>query len=128
MFWIILSILLLLVLIVLSYDFLDNAIDWFGRIKIGTIYDTGEWRNATRKVIVKWLSKGAPKVSKDERNRLKLINDIQNIGKINSISYWQDAALLKAANGMNDGYMQENVGELLNKYIDIFKGEWKTAP
>jgi hypothetical protein len=29
---------------------------------------------------------------------------------------------------MNDGYMQENVGELLNKYIDIFKGEWKTAP
>ena len=42
-------ILLLIVIFVLCFDFLDVALDWLGRIKIGSITDDGEWKQATQK-------------------------------------------------------------------------------
>ena len=90
-------ILLLLVIFVLCFDFFDPALTWLGRIKIGTITDDNEWKNATHKVIDKWLDGRTPKVPTDEKKRLKLISVIKDFGKVESTAYWQDAAVVKAA-------------------------------
>ena len=89
-------ILLLIIIFVLCFDFLDVALNWLGRIKIGTITDDGEWKQATQKVIDRWLNSRTPKVPTDEKKRLRLISVIKNIGKVESTAYWQDAAVLKA--------------------------------
>ncbi len=119
-------ILLLIVIFVLCFDFLDAAFNWLGRIKIGTITDDGEWTSATRKVIDKWLDKGTPKLPLNENKRLKLVSVIKNIGKVESTAYWQDAAVLKAASAMGD--RDEGVFNLLDKYIETESGNWKAEP
>ena len=70
-------ILLLIVIFVLCFDFLDVALDWLGRIKIGSITDDGEWKQATQKVIDRWLNSRTPKVPTDEKKRLRLISAIK---------------------------------------------------
>ena len=99
---ILIIILLLIVLGLLGFDFLDAALNWFGRIKIGTITDDGEWLKATQKVIDRWIDGWMPKVPVDENRRLRLISKIKNIGKIESTAYWQDAAVLKAASAIGN--------------------------
>ncbi|MBP3939546.1 MAG: glycoside hydrolase family 88 protein [Clostridia bacterium] len=119
-------ILLLIVIFVLCFDFLDAVLNWLGRIKIGTITDDGEWTSATRKVIDKWLNKGTPKLPLNDNKRLKLFSAIKNIGKTESTAYWQDAAVLKAASAMGD--RDEGVFRLLDRYIETESGKWKTEP
>lgn len=119
-------ILLLLVLFVLCFDFVDPFLTWLGRIKIGTITDDGEWKKATRKVIDRWLDSKAPKVPTDEKKRLKLISEIKNIGKVESTAYWQDAALIKAATAMGD--RDEGVFRVIDAYIDTQSGQWEEKP
>ncbi len=123
---IVIIILLLIALIVLGFDFLDSVLDWFGRIKIGTITDDGEWKKSTEKVIEKWLDSGAPKVPVNENKRMKLVHKIKNFGKVESTAYWQDAAVLKAATAA--GNMDESVFVLLDRYIDTDNGNWKLPP
>lgn len=123
---IVIIILLLIALIVLGFDFLDSVLDWFGRIKIGTITDDGEWKKSTEKVIEKWLDSGTPKVPINENKRLKLVHKIKNFGKVESTAYWQDAAVLKAATAA--GNMDESVFVLLDRYIDTDNGNWKLPP
>lgn len=119
-------ILLLIVIFVLCFDFLDAAVNWLGRIKIGSITDDDEWNSAIRKVIDKWLNKGTPKLPVNENKRLKLVSAIRNIGKVESTAYWQDAAVLKAASVMGD--RDEGVFNLLDKYIETESGCWKDEP
>ena len=123
---IVIIILLLIVVIVLGYDFLDTGLNWFGRIKIGTITDDKEWRLATQKAIDKWLDGWIPKLPTNENKRLKLLDKIKNIGKVESTAYWQDAALIKAASSMKD--RDEGVFRTLDAYIDTENGEWKVKP
>lgn len=119
-------ILLLIALIVLGFDFLDTALNWLGRIKIGTITDDAEWIKATRKVIDRWLDGRMPKVPVDENRRLKIIYKIKNIGKTESTAYWQDAAVLKAASAI--GNRDEGAFRILDAYIDSDTGEWESKP
>jgi unsaturated rhamnogalacturonyl hydrolase len=114
------------VLVLLGFDFLDTALNWLGRIKIGTITDDKEWKKSIEKVIEKWLESGTPKVPVDENRRLKLVHKIKNIGKLESTAYWQDAAILKAATSV--GSMDESVFVLLDRYIDTDNGNWKVQP
>lgn len=123
---ILIIVLLLIVLVLLGFDFLDTALNWLGRIKIGTITDDKEWKKSTEKVIEKWLESGTPKVPVDENRRLKLVHKIKNIGKLESTAYWQDAAILKAATSA--GNMDESVFVLLDRYIDTDNGNWKVQP
>ncbi len=119
-------ILLLLIIFVLCFDFMDPVMTWLGRIKIGTITDDKEWKKATQKVIDRWLDGYTPKVPTNENKRLKLFSAIKSIGKVESTEYWQDAAVLKAATAM--GERDEGVFRLLDKYIDMESGEWETKP
>ena len=119
-------VLLLIALIILGFDFLDSVLNWFGRIKIGTITDDGEWIKATQKVIDRWLDGWMPKVPTDENKRLRLISKIKNIGKIESTVYWQDAAVLKAASAI--GNRDEGAFRILDAYIDSDTGEWESKP
>lgn len=124
MFWIILSILLLICVIFLGYDHIDTLKNWLGRIKIGSAGGREAWRG----VIIKWLDKGAPAVPVDENKSFKLIDDIKSIGKVSTTAYWQDAAVLKAATAMDGDYIHESIAILTEKYTDPFSGEWKTEP
>ena len=128
MFWIILSFLLLIALIVFAFDYKDSLMNWLGRIKIGSAYDDNQWKNQIQAVIIKWLSRGTPKVPLNEDKQFKLIDTVKNIGKVSSVSYWQDAAVLKAANQMSGNDAKESTANLLERYIDIFEGEWKITP
>lgn len=119
-------ILLLIVIFVLCFDFLDPALNWYGRIKIGTIADDNEWTKVTRKVIDKWLNRGTPELPLNENKRLRLFSMIKNAGKVSSTAYWQDAAVLKAASAMGD--RDEGVFRLLDNYIETESGEWKKTP
>lgn len=119
-------ILLLIVIFVLCFDFLDSVLNWAGRIKIGSISGDNEWTSATRKVIDKWLNRGTPELPLNENKRFRLFSLIKNIGKVKSTAYWQDAAVLKAASLMGD--RDEGVFRLLDNYIDTKSGEWKKEP
>lgn len=121
-----LVIILAVVLAVLAYDFFGTAANWFGRIKIGSAAED-EWTEITRGVILKWLDNGVPKVEKNEKSRLKLIEKIKDGKKVSSIAYWQTAAVIKAA-GMMESCPPQKIQRLAEEYIDIFTGEWKTPP
>ncbi len=118
-------ILLLVALAILGFDYLDMLLNWIGRIKIGTIYDDGEWKKATEKVILRWLN-GAPSLPINENKRFRLFSLIKNRKNTASTAYWQDAAILKAASLADDS--QEGVMSLFDKYIDVESGEWVEKP
>lgn len=128
MFAVFFSILLLAVLAVIAYDFLPDALNWFWRIKIGRFYDYEEWIDSVKDVNLKWLLKGAPRVPKNENQRLKLIDEIKNRKSVSSICCWQDAALLKAATEKCGSGTRESVNALVDRYIDSVSGEWKVKP
>lgn len=128
MFAAVLSVILLMIIAVLLYDFLSDFLNWFGRIKIGRITDDSEWINSVREVVADWLTKGAPEVPKNENRRLKLIEKIKNRKKVSPICCWQDAALLKAATEKIDDAAAECVGALMERYIDGLTREWKIKP
>lgn len=119
-------ILLLVALIILGFDYLDLFVNWLGRIKIGSISDKSEWKQATQSVILKWLESGTPKLPVNENKKFRLIALIKNFKKIESTAYWQDAAVLKAA-GVTDGG-EEGAFALVDRYIDSESGKWKTPP
>lgn len=123
---IIIILLLLIALSILAFDYFDIFLNWFGRIKIGTIQDDSEWNKATEKVIEKWLSSGAPGLPVNENKRLRIIDAVKNSGKIVSTAYWQDAAVLKAASSMKD--VDAGIIDLLERYIDTESGNWKSKP
>lgn len=123
---IVIIILLLVVVFVLGFDFLDSFINWLGRIKIGTITDDHEWKQATEKVIDRWLDGYTPKVPTNANKRLKLISTVKNIGKVESTDYWQKAAVIKAASSLGD--RDEGVFRILDEFIDTESGKWTKTP
>ncbi len=118
-------IILLIAVVILGFDYLDTFLNWLGRVKIGSIHGDDEWKNATEKIIIKWLN-GAPKVPVNENKKFKLISLIKNGTKIDSTAYWQDASVLKAADKIDDS--DEGIIALLDKYIVLESGEWKDEP
>lgn len=119
-------ILLLAVLVVVGFDYLDIFLNWFGRIKIGSIDNKKEWKAATERVIVRWLESGTPRLPVNENKKFRLISVIRNGKKVESTAYWQDAAVLKAAGSVNGG--EEGAFALLDRYIDIDSGKWLVNP
>lgn len=119
-------ILLLVVLIVLGFDYLDTFMNWLGRIKIGTIGSKKEWKEATQAVVLKWLESGTPKLPTNENKKFKLISTLKNFKKIESTAYWQDASVLKAADGIDGS--EEGIFALLDRYIDTDSGKWRVSP
>lgn len=128
MFGTVLAILFFIALIVLLFDFWDDFYNWFMRIKIGRISDLNEWKNAVKRVNTKWIFKGAPVVPKDENQRLKLYNTIKNVKRDSSITFWQDASLLKGISDNDNESEKQAAEKLLERYIDVFTGEWKKEP
>lgn len=123
---IVIILLLLIALIILGFDYIGIFANWIGRIKIGTIQDDGEWKEATRKVVIRWLDKGTPKLPVNENKKLRIFDAVKNVGKVESTSYWQDAAILKAASGIKDS--DAEIFSLLERYIDTDNGKWKKDP
>lgn len=119
-------ILLLIVLVILGFDYFDIFLNWLGRIKIGSIGDTKEWKAATQKVILKWLKSGTPKLPTNENKKFKLISIIKSLKKVESTAYWQDAAVLKAAESIDGS--EEGIFALLDRYIDTDSGKWINPP
>lgn len=119
-------ILLLIVVFILCFDFLDIFLNWLGRIKIGSISSDDEWKTATVRVIDKWLNKGTPKLPLNENERFKLFRMIKNTGRVESTAYWQEASVVKAASAIGD--RDEGVFRILDKYIDTISGQWKAKP
>lgn len=52
---------LLIIIAILGYDLWEDFLTWLGRIKIGRLTDS-EWHDKTRKILLKWISKGTPEV------------------------------------------------------------------
>lgn len=119
---------LLIILAVLLYDFLPDFLNWFGRIKIGSFSDFEEWADSVKQVNIRWLANGAPDVPKNENQRLKLIKLIKDAKKQSTVSYWQDAALLKGAVASDNDSEREAEESLIERYIDIGTGEWEEIP
>lgn len=93
----IIIILLLIIIVVLGYEQWETFLTWLGRIKIGQLSDA-EWLEKTKDVLRKWLKKGAPEVTVNDSRNTNFIKKINDYGKLTSVTYWQDASLLKAAN------------------------------
>lgn len=123
---VVIILLLLVVLVILSFDYIDIVLNWIGRIKIGAVQDDGDWKEATEKVVEKWLNSGTPKLPVNENKKIRIIDVIKNKGKVTSTAYWQDAATLKAASAMND--VDEGIFNLLERYIDTDNGKWRKEP
>lgn len=119
-------ILLVAVIVVLGFDYLDILLNWLGRIKIGSIGNKKEWKSATEKVIIKWLESGTPKLPVNENKKFRLISLIRNGKKVDSTAYWQDAAVLKAASAVKGS--EKGVFALLDRYIDTDSGKWLVNP
>lgn len=117
---------LVIVLVILGFDYLDVLLNWFGRIKIGSISNKDEWESATGKIIVKWLESGTPGLPVNENQKFKLISLIRKGKSVESTAYWQDAAALKAASAVDD--CEEGVFSLLDRYIDTDSGKWIVPP
>lgn len=128
MIWIVITVILLIVLAVLLFDFVPDFLNWTGRIGIGKITDDSQWLDKVRNVNMKWVSSGVPKVPYDENKRLKLVETVKNFGKISTVSYWQEAALLKAATQACSDEVNDDVNDLVLRYIDDISGEWKVEP
>jgi len=128
LFWVILSILLLIVLAALLFDYYDLFLNWFGRIKIGQYRSTDEWEKSVKNVIIKWSASGAPKLNVNENKKLRVIDFAKEKinGTIQSTAYWQDASILKAASAMKDSKIDYN--SFVERYIDIETGEWLEEP
>ena len=126
MFFILLSVILIIVLIGLLFDYFDLIKNWFGRIKIGQYTENAEWEEAVKKIIVKWSVNGAPKVCVNENKKLKVADFVKEKinGKISAPSYWQEAAVLKAANEMGD----IDCNDFVERFINIETGEWIVKP
>ena len=92
-------ILLLIIIAILGYDTWEDLFTWLSRIKIGQLPEN-EWREKTQKILLKWIVKGAPEVCINDNRKVNFIKKINEYGKITSVTYWQDAALLKAADGI----------------------------
>ncbi len=118
-------ILLLIVLVVLGFDYIDIFLNWLGRIKIGSITDSDEWNGATQFIVDKWLESGTPELPVNENKKFRLITLIKNFRKIEATAYWQDAAVLKAADATPGG--DEGAFSLLERYIDD-SGNWIVPP
>lgn len=119
-------IVLLLVIAVLGYDLWDEFWVWLSRIKVGRLpYE--EWKRKTRSVLGNWLRKGAPEVPIRENEAVRFIKKINNYGKITSVTYWQDAALLKAASSTDCDFESESEG-FVARYINPMTGEWRIMP
>lgn len=119
-------ILLLIIIAILGYDMWEEFFTWLGRIKIGQLSDN-EWREKTQKVLLKWIVKGAPEVRINDNRKSNFIKKLNEYGKITSVTYWQDAALLKAADGMKKDAGSE-INGLASRYISTDDGEWKILP
>lgn len=119
-------ILLLIIIAILGYDVWENFLTWLGRIKIGQLEDF-EWHKKTRKILLKWLDKGAPEVLINDNKKVNFFKKINDYGKITSVTYWQDASLLKAANNMKEN-VETEVRNLAERYIPGNEGEWKILP
>lgn len=128
MFSTIIAILLFIALIIVLFDYSDDFINWIMRIKIGRYSDYGEWVNAVKSVNTRWLSKGAPTVPKNENRRFKLLDMIKNHKKGSSVGFWQDAALLKGISADENEDEKNAAEKLMERYIDVFTGEWKKPP
>lgn len=118
-------ILLLILIAIFGYELWAQFFTWLGRIKIGQLTDF-EWHEKTRKILLKWMVKGAPEVLTNDNKKINFIKKINDYGKITSVTYWQDASLLKAANGMEENVGAEVTG-LASRYISE-DGEWRVLP
>lgn len=119
-----LFILLLIALAFLLYDYLPDFLNWIGRIKIGSITDDEQWLEAVKNINRKWMTGGTPKLVKDENKKLQLVEKIRNINRISPTCYWQEAALLKAA----DEDDKSGAADLEERFIDLSTGEWIVNP
>lgn len=122
------AVIFLIIIAVFLYDFLQDFLNWFGRIKIGQQHNDELWINSLREVNLRWASRGAPSVPKNENQRLKLVDDIKNIKKTTSIAYWQEAAVLKATTPSCGDDAAESAINLIERFIDAQTGEWKIEP
>lgn len=125
---IVLIVLFLIAVVFLACDFVPDFLNWFGRIKIGQVNDDKLWIESLKKVLLKWIGTGAPNVPKNENRRLILLEKIKSRKTVSPICYWQDAALLKAADSDCGAEINEAVGNLSDRYIDNLSGNWKTEP
>lgn len=122
----IIIILLLIIVFILGYEQWETFLAWLGRIKIGQLSEA-EWLEKTKEVLRKWLKKGAPEVTVNDSRNTNFIKKINDYGKLTSVTYWQDASLLKAANCFGEE-MSEEVKSLISRYIHPDDGEWKVVP
>ncbi len=114
-----LLVLLILLLTVLSFDAVPMAIDFFKRIKIGTLRDE-EWFNAAADSAVKWSVRGLPVVPKIAGKRFGIVDRIKGDYKSSTIQSWQAGSVLLGVDEI-DSYA---AAQWAMKFIDPETGEW----
>ncbi|MCL2507590.1 MAG: glycoside hydrolase family 88 protein [Oscillospiraceae bacterium] len=111
--YILFFILLFLTVTALAFDAAPLFRRWFGRIKIGWWDGEREWREAVKKVTVKWLLK-TPTMPVSDNARLTVIDRARGTYKSKKLQSWQEAALLMALNGCAE---EPGVSAAIRTYI-----------
>ena len=125
-----LTILILIALLVVLFDFIPQINTWQSRIKIGQFSDKEIWQQKVLQVSKKWLTQ-TPTIKLTDNNRLIIFDILKGNYKRNSIQSWQEAALLL---GLND-YAIKNIDAKISIQINNFiqskfdsSGNWKVLP
>ena len=123
-------ILIIIVLLILSIDYIPQLNTWQSRIHIGRHPDSLSWHNKVLEKSKQWL-RNTPTIKLTDNNRLIIIDILKGNYKRAAIQSWQEAALLL---GLYEKYKKTNDSSLkkeILKYVDSKidqTGHWKQLP
>jgi unsaturated rhamnogalacturonyl hydrolase len=123
-------ILLAVIVVVLSIDFIPQLDVWQSRIKIGRWNDRDTWRKKLSEKSLQWLKK-TPVIKLTDNNRLIVIDILRGNYKRNAIQHWQQAALVLGLIRQFEKTGDENVKKSIDQFIDSkidTSGNWKQTP
>lgn len=107
---IILSILLIAVLAIVSFDFIPFFADMFGRRGMGGFSSREEWLEKAEGICENWLENGLPVVPKNAEKKYAFFELVKGEGKVETIQRWQEASVLLAVNEADS----EKAAEFIN--------------
>jgi len=125
-----LLLLLFLVVLVLSFDFIPQFDTWQRRIKIGRFTSEADWKEKVKNCSIQWLKK-TPTIKVTDNNRLIIIDILKGNYKRNAIQSWQEASLLLGLNEYRKATNDKAINTSINSFVASklsSNGHWIIKP
>lgn len=122
--------LLFLIVLVVSFDFIPQLNTWQSRIKIGRFSNDEVWKEKVKTIAVRWL-KQTPTIKVTDNNRLIIIDILRGNYKRNTIQSWQEAALLLGLNEYKSTTQNKEISNSINTFVTSkldSNGNWIVPP